>query len=69
MRQEKEQLMFAFEELKAVELGGKNYYDDIINDPNVTNQEAKRILRAISKDEDRHARIVDEIIAIIKNNL
>lgn len=66
MKKTKEKLMEEFFEMRAMEEAAKKFYGEIIADPEVQDENVKHIFTGIQKDEERHMKLVDEILQIIK---
>jgi rubrerythrin len=69
MKEEKEKLLQYFEDMKGLEESTRDYYKKISLDPSVDNQEVKDTFERISKDEQNHANLIEEVLNIIRYNL
>lgn len=69
MTKDKEQLITEFEQMKSLEGSARDFYMQIVFDPQVTSEEVKNVMSNIASDEGRHVEMVEEILRIIKNNL
>ena len=61
----KKELLIAFEEEKGIEETAERYYRDLAR--KVKDEKIQKTLLSIAADENRHARIAQDIIDIIKS--
>jgi len=63
MSESREKLIASFEELYSIEKKARDYYQNILKQ-NISDHE-KEVVLAIHADEERHMKIVQDILAII----
>ena len=66
MDSRKKQLIEYFDELYSIEKGARDLYDDFIK--KLKNPEHIIIIKGIRDDEEKHMKIVKEIIKIVEND-
>jgi rubrerythrin len=69
MKEEREKLVQYFEEMKGLEESTRDYYIKVSLDPSVDSQEVKDTFERISKDEQRHADIIEKVLNLIRYNI
>lgn len=69
MQKTKEQLLQEFAEMEGLEAEARDLYARTAADPQVTNEEVKRIFRTISAEEQAHVEIVQQIRKLLQNTL
>jgi rubrerythrin len=66
---DKKRLISEFEMAQSLELSAAELYTKIASAPDIEDQSIKTTFKTLAKDEQRHAKIVQEIIELIQNCL
>ena len=69
MEKDRERLSDYFKEMKGLEESTRDYYIKVSTDQDFNDQEVKGTFERISKDEQKHAEIIEKIINLIKYNV
>ena len=69
MPKDKKTLIEEFGTMEEIESSAGKFYLEVSQNPEVEDEETKKLFERISKEEESHTRIVKKIINIIKNNL
>ncbi|MEI8060831.1 MAG: hypothetical protein WCG99_00880 [Candidatus Berkelbacteria bacterium] len=64
MSQSKEKLVQSFEELFSIEKKAHDYYQELLLEKETAHE--KEVIQGIHDDEERHMKIVQDILEIIK---
>jgi len=65
----KNRIIHDFEIMKSFEESARNTYSRIASDPRLIEQHHRDILNHIARDEQKHAKVVRQIIELIKSEL
>ena len=66
---DKKNMIEAFEMAQSIELSAAELYQKIAADPEIKDQNIITTFKTLTKDEQRHAEIVQEIIDLIERTL
>lgn len=66
---DKKRLINEFEMAKSIEVSAAELYEKIAADPEVEDQKIKTAFNTLAGDEQRHAKLVQQIISLIEENL
>ena len=64
MSENREKLISAFEELLSIEKKAHDYYEKLMTEKETDHE--KEVIQGIHDDEERHMKIVQDILEIIK---